>query len=277
MYSTYDSVASENFISCPIKIRQILINLIGNSVKFTNEGEIEVSVNVLDKNLYEPSLKKNETIVQIAVRDTGIGISAEQQKNIFNSFEQAGSSIQKNYGGTGLGLFIVKNIVNKMGGNIFIESEEGMGSKFVINLKLQKVGPEEKNSNVDPEPVNKHSNKLKLKKILVCEDSENIGKAIEIFMKKYVSKIKKVKTGMEAVKELGKNSYDICLMDLNLPDLNGVDAARIIRKTNLMPIIAMSGYVSEEIKEKCLNTGINEVISKPFSLINLKDKIEKYF
>jgi len=279
LYSTYNSDVPENFIGCPIKIRQLLINLIGNSVKFTNEGEIEVSVNVLNNHSAEPSLKKNENIVQIAVRDTGIGIPAEKQKSIFNSFEQADSTIQRNYGGTGLGLFIVKTIVNKMGGNILVESEEGIGSKFVVNLKLQKVEVESKeiNSDSDHKPEKNVINKIKKKKILVCEDSEDIGKTIELYMKKYVSKIKIVKTGMEAVIELEENSYDMCLMDLNLPVLNGVEAAKIIRRTNLLPIIVMSGYVSDEIKEQCLSTGINEVINKPFSLVTLKAKIEKYF
>ena len=239
----------------PIKISQILINLIGNAIKFTKNGSVVVTVK---------ELKRVEDICTIyfEVKDTGIGISEELQENIFDSFEQGSIQINREYGGTGLGLTIVKNLLGLFGSDINLESKKGVGSAFSFEIKLVCKDQNADNLDDDFTPREFIFEGLHL---LIVEDN----KINQVITKKMLSKKGMTSdianNGTEGVELTRINNYDAILMDIHMPGISGVEATIEIRKFNTeIPIIALTAISLDDSVENFYAAGCDDIVTKPF-------------
>ncbi len=252
------------------RIKQILTNLLNNALKFTEDGFIELGYH----------LRQNKTI-EFYVQDTGIGIPREKHEVIFDRFRQADESVNTKHGGTGLGLAISKNLVNLLGGEIYVESEESQGSVFKFNLPyLKNYNQKIRDNGYDEIKDKKSFDNIVLinKRIMVVEDDSANYLFIESFLKRTQAEITWAKDGVHAV-DLYKesNNYDLILMDIRMPRLNGIEATRKIRELNdKIPIIALTAYAFTNDKEKALQAGCNGYLSKPVKVEDLNKALNKY-
>ncbi|SFW29393.1 tetratricopeptide repeat-containing hybrid sensor histidine kinase/response regulator [Cellulophaga fucicola] len=251
----YDKNMSRTHLGDPIKISQILINLIGNAIKFTKNGSVVVTVK---------ELKRIEDICTIyfEVKDTGIGISEELQENIFDSFEQGSIQINREYGGTGLGLTIVKNLLGLFGSDINLESKKGVGSAFSFEIKLVCKDQNTDNPDDDFSPREFIFEGLHL---LIVEDN----KINQVITKKMLSKKGMTSdianNGTEGVELTRINNYDAILMDIHMPGISGVEATIEIRKFNTeIPIIALTAISLDDSVENFYAAGCDDIVTKPF-------------
>ncbi|HWI92803.1 MAG TPA: ATP-binding protein [Flavisolibacter sp.] len=239
-----------------VRLTQILVNLISNAVKFTDEGEITVYVQLL-------ASSETDVRIRLCVKDTGIGIAPEKRSAIFERFQQAELETTRRFGGTGLGLSIVKQLIEIQGGTIRVESELGKGSEFIVelNYKLPDL------AQMYSEALAEQEEQVPLQKIkvLVAEDNHMNQQLIKHLMKSWSLDYSIVHTGAEAVEELKGNSYSIVLMDIQMPEMDGYTATTIIRNELKLdvPIIAMTAHAMVGEKEKCLQLGMNDYVSKP--------------
>jgi PAS domain S-box-containing protein len=250
----YDPRIPEIVLGDSVRLHQILINLLSNAIKFTSKGKIDVIVNLLNEN-------KEEATIEIKVADTGIGIAKNKIKNIFNDFEQAYTDTSRLYGGTGLGLAIVKQLVEKQGGTISVSSKVDTGSIFSFTLSFQKTSDE-----IALENETEYSEtEIKSLKVLVVEDIKLNQLLMRTILDDYKFECDIADNGKIAIEKIQTNSYDIILMDLQMPILNGFEATEHIRKTmNLqVPIIALTADVTSVDLGKCKAAGMNDYISKP--------------
>ncbi len=249
-----DKSIPNNLIGDSTKISQILINLINNSLKFTTDGLVTIK-------LIAENLEEKFTIIKFKISDNGIGIPADKLDSIFESFSQGSIEINRTYGGTGLGLTIVKNLVEILGGKIIVESKVNEGSEFWFSIKL--ANGTEKSSNTDKKIIDLEI--MVDKKILLVEDNK-INQMITRKMlesKKTVCEI--VDNGEDAIDFLQKNKYDLVLMDIHLPGINGTIATEKIREFDKKtPIIALTAISLNENRDKLLAFGMNDVLTKPF-------------
>jgi len=265
-------------ISDELRLSQVITNLMTNAIKFTPEnGKIELNAEKTDEHNGEINLR-------VEVVDSGIGISPEQQKKLFTSYNQADSSITKNFGGTGLGLAISKRIVELMRGKIWIESELGKGSKFIFIVQA-KIGNADK---VSAETSAESENEYDFKKytILVAEDLEFNREILTKYLEKTGVAIDFVENGKVAVSKFKENTdkYKLILMDINMPEMNGDEATRLIRafeadsggKDKQIPIIAMTADVFKEDIEKCLAAGMTDHVAKPIVPKKIYLTLKKY-
>jgi signal transduction histidine kinase/DNA-binding response OmpR family regulator len=239
-----------------VRLTQILVNLLSNAVKFTEEGSITLAAKALE-------LEEKTAKLQIQVRDTGIGISPEKQKAVFERFRQAEAETSRRYGGTGLGLSIVKQLVDLQKGSILLESSYGRGSEFIIELDyklpdLEKIYAEAIQATYEPVSLDRI-------KILIAEDHPMNQQLISHLMQGWNIDYKLVSNGREAVEELRERSYSLVLMDIQMPEMDGYTATSIIRKQlgSSIPIIAMTAHAMTGEKEKCLQLGMNDYVPKP--------------
>jgi len=247
------------------KVYAILTNLVKNAIKYTHKGSIEFGC----------SKKGND--LEFFVKDTGIGIPNDRQQAIFDRFVQADIEDKDVYEGSGLGLSISKAYVEMIGGKIWVESEEGVGSQFYFTIPYN-PNPEEKTTVIDEALKKKVENQISELKVLIAEDVEAADMYLTIIVKKFSNEILHVKTGTKAV-ELCRNNPDIdlVLMDIRMPEMNGYDATRKIREFNKdIVIIAQTAYALYGDREKALEAGCNDYISKPIKKEELMKKIEKY-
>lgn len=252
-------------ITDPFRLKQVLTNLIGNSMKFTERGFIEFGY----------SLNDNQTI-EFVVRDTGIGIPLNKQQDIFHRFSQVDSSNTRKYGGTGLGLTISKNIIEIMGGKIWLQSEPGIGSTFYFTLPYHPVNTDEIIHTVLD---NNHENiNWQGKTILVAEDVTSNFMFIEAALRRTKVRLIWAKDGRQAVTMALENSQvDLVLMDIQMPELNGYEAtAEILKVRHDLPIISQTAYALSGEKEKSLAAGCVDYISKPIKSELLISIIGKY-
>jgi PAS domain S-box-containing protein len=250
-----------------LKIGQVITNLMGNALKFTKKGRISLQVKVQELNQAFASL-------DFAVLDTGIGISADKLVLIFEEFVQASDQINFQYGGTGLGLSISQKLLAMMGSKMVVESQLGQGSKFSFQLVLQRSEP-------PVQPVEVKESKwpsLKGIKLLLAEDNNFNIMLMTQCLAKWEVEYEVVKNGRLAVEKTALHAYDIVLMDLQLPDLNGFDASRIIRARpgKYLPIVALSASYKQEVFERLASAGIDDFVSKPFDPTDLYNKITTY-
>lgn len=244
-------------------VLKITNNLLSNAIKFTNEGFISIEIN---------SLLNNR--IEIIVTDTGIGINEEKQKHLFEAFEQGEHYLTKEYGGTGLGLAIIKKLIDLMYGEINVETKIGKGTRIKIILPFEevKVKAQEIQKNVNNERL------IKELKIISAEDVEINQKFLELLLKNKCVLFKKVYNGNELLKELEKEKYDLILMDIQMPEMNGIDVTKLIKgnkRYKEIPIIAVSAYALEENVKEMYDAGIDEFISKPIKKEELIEKINK--
>lgn len=239
-----------------VRLNQIILNLLSNAIKFTHKGQIVVSLKLLNED------EENVTI-EFAVSDTGIGIAANKSDSIFNLFEQADNSTGSSYGGTGLGLAIVKQFIEAQGGKIWLKSKPGEGSTFTFILSFGKTtGPSEEKSEIETLKLN---SKIKTLRVLVAEDVELNQLLIKIILNDFGFDFEITGNGKTAIEKLKSNTYDIILMDLHMPEMNGLEAAEYIRNTmkSKIPIIALTADVTTSDVRKCIAYGINDYIAKP--------------
>ena len=253
------------------KVFAILINLVKNAIKYSKDGSIEIG--------YLPaSSLTGDAVLEVYVKDTGIGIAKDRQEAIFERFVQADIENRMAYQGAGLGLSISKSYVEMLGGKIWVESEEGKGSAFYFTLPYNVKPKEEINiQNVFKSDI--PDNPSKNLKILIAEDDEVSEILLSIEIKTFSKEILKARTGTEAVEICRKNpDIDLILMDIQLPGLNGYEATRQIRQFNKdLIIIAQTAFGLKGDKEKALEAGCNDYISKPINKIELLGLIQKYF
>ncbi len=252
----------------PVRLTQILNNLIGNAVKFTEKGQISIRTQLKESN-------NRSVIVQIEIQDTGIGIPANKLDSIFDSFYQAGSDTSRIYGGTGLGLSITKQLVDRLGGNIHVRSKLKSGTTFTVSLPYTICTDIYQCNKVEKKMAENLDTKIT---VLVAEDHDINRFIIAKMMKDWQMKCDFAVNGREAVDFACKKPYDVILMDVEMPDMNGYQATDKIRKAKnsinqQTPIIAMTGHALQGEKEKCLAVGMNEYLSKPFKSDELKMKI----
>ncbi len=273
----YDEQIPKFLIGDYGRIKQILFNLIHNAIKFTEEGNINVVFNKIKQ-------IDNSILIKISVIDQGIGISEDKVKIIFSKFNQADISTTRQYGGTGLGLSICKELSEMMQGDIDVKSIENKGSEFYFTIKLKianedKIQIEQKqNNNADNTKILNLNNIS----ILLAEDNY-VNQVFMIYtLKKYGCKITPAANGKEAVEQNRKQNFDIILMDCQMPEMDGYEATRLIRRwenknhINRTPIIAITANALKSDREKCLNANMDDYISKPFTKESLEIALLKW-
>lgn len=256
----------------PNRIRQVLINLLSNAIKFTNKGKIILLIEIVRQN-------EHTVEIEFSVTDTGIGIAEDKQDKIFDCFYQTDSSTTRIFGGTGLGLSISKQLVEAMGGKIGLTSKEGFGSKFWFTLSLQKDKNPQFDHNIESLKQITKPNDPSIK-ILLAEDNDiNAHLTISILEKIGYTNIVTVKSGKEVVEEMKENSYDLILMDILMPGLDGYEATKTIREKFVncsVPIIAITAKAMYGQREKCLDVGMNDYLPKPISINKLYEVMKKW-
>ncbi|MCE3278518.1 MAG: histidine kinase [Bacteroidetes bacterium] len=264
----YDSSIPDVLVGDPVRLHQIILNLVGNAVKFTSEGKITVSVKKIEEEAEFVS-------IEFAITDTGIGISENKLGNIFDDFQQATSGTSRLYGGTGLGLAIVKQLVEPQGGSIKVISKVGEGSTFAFVLKFLKTKAK---AEMETDLVIQLQSEIKNVKILVVEDIALNQLLMKTLLEDFGFEMEIASNGRIAIEKLGQNHYDIILMDLQMPEMNGFEATEHIRQIikSDIPIIALTADVTTVDVEKCKAVGMNDYISKPIDDKLLYSKIIKY-
>ncbi|KAA3641267.1 MAG: response regulator [Bacteroidetes bacterium] len=251
----------------PARLNQILINLVGNAIKFTEKGSVSINLKTAD-----------DTLV-FKVEDTGIGIPEEKQEHIFGAFEQATESTNKYYGGTGLGLNITRQLVELQKGSVSVNSEQGKGSTFSVSLPLVKAKAEAKGSEVlTEERLNSMLGSLKGIRILLAEDNPFNQMIARDDLEYYIEEvtIDVAENGQEAIEKYKSETYDIILMDVQMPEVNGFEATRGIRSIEAenkikkpIPIIAMTASLLATEINNCYEAGMNNYIPKPYKVNEL--------
>ncbi|MFC6222842.1 PAS domain S-box protein [Hymenobacter artigasi] len=264
----YDEKIPEVVVGDPVRLHQIILNLVSNAVKFTSEGSITVGVRMLVQDA-------EKVILEFAVTDTGIGIEQAKLGTVFDNFQQATSGTSRLYGGTGLGLAIVKNLVEPQGGTISVRSKVGKGSTFSFILSFNKTLEKadiETGLNIELEAG------FKDVKILVVEDIALNQLLMKTLLEDFGFEMEVAGNGQIAIEKLRTTPFDIVLMDLQMPVMNGFDATEYIRKELKLtvPIIALTADVTTVDVEKCKAVGMNDYISKPIDDKLLYSKIIKY-
>ena len=252
----YDNSIPALLVGDSIRLNQIFLNLMSNAVKFTHKGKITISVKLLNED-------EETATIEFAVTDTGIGIAENKIDSIFNVFEQAEPGTSNSYGGSGLGLAIVKQLVESQGGSIGLKSKIGEGSSFSFILTFEKTNA---NAISETEPdVIKLDSEIKNLRVLVAEDVVLNQLLIQMILSDFGFEHEVVANGKIAIEKLLTNTYDIILMDLNMPEMNGFEAAKYIRETmkSEIPIIALTADVTVTDLTKCKESGMDDYISKP--------------
>jgi len=252
----------------PHRIRQVLINLTGNAIKFTPKGTVSVKAEASE-------LKNNKVRLDIIIEDTGIGIPKDKLEDVFNSFSQAEGSVSRKYGGTGLGLPISKELTELMDGSLNVSSEEAKGTTFRFSLISEKTKALESTSSSDL-----NIDWSRKPKVLLVEDNIVNLKLAEKTLKSFNVEYISCESGLQALHSLQNNNYfDLVLMDCQMPEMDGLEATREIRKMkNLeaMPIIAFTANALEDEIKECYEAGMNDYISKPFKKETFSEKLRKW-
>lgn len=256
------------------RVRQILTNLIGNAVKFTpDHGGVIVHITT-------GSSTSGSSLV-ISVADTGIGIPKEQLESIFEAFSQGNSTVSRKFGGTGLGLTITQKLVEIMGGEIHVRSREGVGSLFQVHLPFSHIEVAAFNNSKDTLQVNNTERFIDTSKIhlLLAEDNFINQKVAKHALEKLGFTVSIAHNGKHAIELFQNETFDLILMDCQMPEMSGFEASTLIRKLSggdKIPIIALTALAMEGDREKCLNAGMNDYISKPFKREELKEVITRW-
>jgi signal transduction histidine kinase/ActR/RegA family two-component response regulator len=251
----------------PLKLSQILINLVGNSVKFTQNGDVTVRIKKLDQN-------KNKVTLHFEIEDDGVGISKKKQKSIFETFSQGSLQINRKFGGTGLGLAIVKNLLELMNSKIHLESQLGKGSKFWFNINFM-VSEENTEGNSQNNIVyDVDYAALEDRNVLVVEDNKINQMITKKILEKNKMKCLVADNGMDAIKMVQAHNFDVVLMDIHMPGISGIEATQKIREFDKqLPIIALTAVTIDENLDDFYRAGFTEIIPKPFKPEEFFEKI----
>lgn len=263
--------APEIVIGDPTRLRQILFNLTSNAIKFTDQGSVRVFVT--------PDPARGADFIKIDVSDTGIGISEEAQGRLFERFSQADSSISRTHGGTGLGLAICRELANLMGGEISVDSVSGEGSVFSLSVPLRRPDDttqalQDDSPSTALSPAKGSSRKWR---ILVAEDQQINAKLMTAIMGRLGHELTIAPNGVEVIKELRQNEFDLVLMDIQMPEMDGILATKVIRSSDEawhnIPIIALTAHAMAGTRDTYLQAGMNGFVSKPISIDTLIHEI----
>ena len=265
----YDESIPEKLIGDPLKLSQVLINLIGNSVKFTQNGDVTIRVKKLNST-------KDKVNLHIEIQDTGVGISKKKQKSIFETFNQGSLQINRKFGGSGLGLSIVKNLLELMNSKIYLESILGQGSKFWFDISFN-ISDEV----VGDASLNNKANEIDYKSlenvsILVVEDNKINQMITKKILQKHKLVCKVADNGLDAIKMVHENDFELILMDIHMPGISGIETTERIREFNKqLPIIALTAVTIDENLDEFYKAGFNEIIPKPFKPEDFFEKISR--
>lgn len=255
-----------------VRLSQILNNLVNNAVKFTDSGEVIMDAQV-------EQLTNTHVQVRFSVKDTGIGIPQEKQDTLFEQFCQVDSSVTRRYGGTGLGLAITKRLLDLQGSSIMLKSEVGVGSEFSFVLSFD-IPERIQIPTRKPSTLSDEFQSFEGATILLAEDNEANTLIAKKFMKNWGVKVVHVTTGKAAVEQVQKRYFDLVLMDLQMPVMDGYEATVLIRKAGNspfeLPIVALTASAIHTEREQALEAGMNDFITKPFSPAELHTKLKKY-
>ncbi|ANQ49063.2 response regulator [Flammeovirga sp. MY04] len=261
-------------IGDPVRLKQILINLFSNAIKFTFEGSVIITVRCLEQS-------ENESNLQFSVKDSGIGIPKDKIDQIFDSFTQASNATTRKFGGTGLGLSISKQLVELQGGEMFVESKPNLGSTFYFNITFKNylATKETQEQKVPSEEENTIEFDQSTKKVLLVEDNEVNQMLVLRLLKKWGYKTEVADNGLIAIEKLDEDHFDLILMDVHMPEMDGYTATKKIRSEfdepiKSIPIIAMTASALKGEFERCKEAGMDDYISKPFKKDVLEDKVK---
>jgi len=260
----YDPKIPKVLIGDPVRLHQILINLVSNAVKFTNQGKITVGVQLLNSD-------EDKVSIEFTITDTGIGIAEDKIEFIFQNFQQATSNTSRLYGGTGLGLAIAKQLAEQQGGTIAVKSKIDKGTTFSVVLPFQKT----KDNLESVTEIKELNRKIKGLKVLVVEDIALNQLLMKTLLDDFGFECELAGNGIIAIEKLKSKPFDLVLMDLQMPEMNGFDASRYIRENidSQIPIIALTADVTTADLKKCKAVGMNDYISKPIDENLLYSKI----
>ncbi len=282
-----DEAVPQAIMGDPTRIRQIIVNLISNALKFTEKGDVIISVDIISADMGDvvssdgTAKSKNDcTHLKIAVSDTGIGIAKAAQKTLFNAFTQADGSTTRKYGGTGLGLAIVSQLVEIMDGELGVESKVREGSTFWFTASFETTNV----SAIEQKQALSEKDDSELNaKILLVEDNPINQMVAQKMLEKLGVTPAIANNGVEAVHQLTQESFDLVLMDCQMPEMDGFDATREIRQIGIksindkqVPIVAMTANVMSGDRERCIKVGMNDYIGKPVQLDKLEQVLRKW-
>lgn len=267
-----DPATPEVVIGDPTRMRQILFNLTSNAIKFTDKGEVKVCVS--------PDLERGNSFIRCDVTDTGIGISREAQDRLFDRFSQADSTISRTHGGTGLGLAICRELAHLMNGSINVQSTPGEGSTFTVSIPLEVPSSESSHQQEEScASVDAGLDAMEEWKILVAEDQLINAKLMKAIIGRLGHQLKVAPNGVEVIKELRNNAYDLILMDIQMPEMDGILATKVIRSSDAdwrnIPIIALTAHAMAGTRESYLQAGMDGFVSKPISIDALIDEMNR--
>jgi PAS domain S-box-containing protein len=257
-------------ITDPLRLRQILINVIGNAIKFTNEGLIDVGIDLV--------FKPEGPFLEIRVRDTGIGISDEQREKLFQPFSQADSSMARRFGGTGLGLSLARRMARLLGGDVILESSQtDNGSQFVITLGVQIPSETARETEVSAPQGLAEDQLPNQGKVLIVDDAPDNRMLIQHYVSRLGYSADTAETGREAVERALNEDFDVILMDVQMPEMDGFEAVRELRQQSYhKPIVALTAHTMKGDREKCLEGGFDDFLGKPVDRDQLRRSLERY-
>jgi len=271
----------------PLRLRQILTNLLSNAIKFTKDGHVKLSVKMGEQPVQIKTKPRSKII--FSVEDTGVGISQENQKNIFKPFQQADKTVARKYGGSGLGLAISKKLVEGMGGNLSLKSEEGQGTKFFFGLNMDHAENtallnqerEQKMPNTGASNKSKITSDTKPMRVLVVDDNELNRKVVSSFLQNDGHTVFVSDSGEDAVKQCQLKSFDIIFLDIWMGGISGFETVRIIRalpnhENHLTPIVAITGSATTDTVKRIEESGIEAYIEKPVNYEMLVDILHRF-
>ncbi|MDX1392504.1 MAG: response regulator, partial [Rheinheimera sp.] len=262
-----------------LRLSQVLINLLSNAIKFTEQGEITLRIKQIN-----PDNNAGQCTLQFSVTDTGIGISAVQQQQLFNAFTQADNSISRKYGGTGLGLTISQRLVNLMGGQLQLNSVQHKGSCFSFSLTFEvlhatALAAASSSECVAVAPAALNPSDTVQQRILLVEDNYFNQALAQIILQKLGYHITVANSGEQALQQLMQHNVTLILMDIEMPGINGYQTTRQLRQLagyKSIPVIAMTAHSSDDVRQNCLQAGINDVLTKPIDAASLAAMLQKW-
>jgi CheY-like chemotaxis protein/nitrogen-specific signal transduction histidine kinase len=271
LFLKYDGFIAPKIESDSKRLRQILINLVSNAIKFTDDGKVELVVRFL----------RAESQLQFEVSDSGIGMTQEQQRSLFHPFTQGDSSVTKIYGGTGLGLAITNRLVGALGGTISVESFFGRGSTFRVTIPVQVVsGSSYGSATADDNPAAARLFSEKMTaRVLICEDQPEIRRLMGYFIEEAGGRVTLIDSGEAAVDVIRQaaDDFDVVLLDIQMPRLDGYEVARRIRQSGFRkPVIAVTAAAMPIDRQKCLAAGCDDYLPKPIEIEELLSMIARY-
>jgi len=269
----------ENVVGDPDRLRQVLLNLIGNAIKFTESGGVTVTVNT-------QAHEKDHLIARFAVRDSGIGIPVNKQELIFEAFRQADGSTTRKYGGTGLGLSICSRLVEMMGGSIRVESEPGRGSTFLFTVRLGMVSEAAPDRPTDAASLRNMLSAIGMSEsrdqlcVLLAEDNLINQRVALRLLEKRGHRVVLAATGREALDWVARENFDLILMDVQMPDMDGIETTLLIRQRErerggYTPILALTAHTMKGDRERCLEAGMDGYVRKPIDALHFLELVEE--